>query len=112
MTDARVSQRALAETTGVSKQSVTNWLGDVHEPGLLQLKKIARALGVSVAYLAGEDQTKRAERSAAGDDLIERFGRLHASAALRPMAAQAPELLDLLSAAERLARQRKHDEGS
>lgn len=103
--DAGLSQRALARAAGVSKQSVTNWLGDVHEPRLLQLKRTAEALGVTVAFLAGEDKPQSPAHSAA-DALIERFGELHASAAVRPLAAQGPELLDLLAAAEHLARRR------
>lgn len=110
MDSAGMSQRALAKATGVSKQSVTNWLGEVHEPRLSQVKRTADALGVSIGYLVGDDSTQSRPLSAA-DDLIERLGDLHASVAMRSLASQATDLMDLLSAAERLARQRRRTGG-
>jgi transcriptional regulator with XRE-family HTH domain len=110
MEDAGVSQRALARATGVSKQSVTNWLGQAHEPRLSQIKKTADALGVSVAYLVGEDQAPGRAPSPT-DDLIERFGELHASPAMRALAPRALDLFDLLAEAERLSRRRRQRNG-
>jgi transcriptional regulator with XRE-family HTH domain len=106
MHNAGLSHRALAKAAGVSKQSVTNWLGETHEPRLSQVKKTAEALGVSVAYLVGEEQAQTRLGSPA-DDLIERFGELHASPAMRSLAPQAQDLFDLLSAAEQMARHRR-----
>jgi transcriptional regulator with XRE-family HTH domain len=99
-----LSQRELAKTSGVSKQTVTNWLKGTHEPRLGELRKIAGALGVSVAFLVGEAGEVPVDGSSAADDLVDGLARLKAAALVKPLADNAGELLDLLTTAEHLAR--------
>jgi transcriptional regulator with XRE-family HTH domain len=55
MRKAGYSRKELAETIGVTRQSVTNWLGGTWPSGE-HVVPLARALGVSADYLlAGED---------------------------------------------------------
>ncbi|HET7444156.1 MAG TPA: helix-turn-helix transcriptional regulator [Solirubrobacterales bacterium] len=100
-----LSHRQLAEQTGTSKQSVTNWTQGRHEPGLPQVRQLAAALGVSVAYLVGEVDAPKAG-SLPADTLAERLVRLKLKDPLRSLSESGPDLLQLLDEAERLARRR------
>src|SRR4029077_11059554 len=80
------------------------WLNGTHEPRLGQLQAVATALGVSVGFLTGEGPNPPTEpRSSEAEDLVDGLARLKAAALLRPVLGNADELLDLLTAAERLA---------
>ena len=49
------SQASLSRVLGVSRATVTRWMqGD--EPEVKRIKELAKKLGVSVGYLAGDDE--------------------------------------------------------
>lgn len=52
---AELSQADLAKAIGVHRKSVTRWELGQSEPSASLLIPLARALGVSVAWLIGED---------------------------------------------------------
>lgn len=53
----RLSQTELARQVGASRRSVANWEADSHMPHRMFMEPIARALGVTVAWLVdGDDQ--------------------------------------------------------
>lgn len=101
-----VSHRRLAEEAGTSKQSVTNWTQGRHEPGLPQVRRLSAALGVSVAYLVGEEDLPKASWSPA-EKLAERLAQLKLEDPVRSLSESGPELMDLLAEAERLTRRRR-----
>lgn len=101
-----VSHRRLAEEAGTSKQSVTNWTQGRHEPGLPQVRRLSAALGVSVAYLVGEEDLSKVSRSPA-EKLAERLAQLKLEDPVRSLSESGPELMDLLAEAERLTRRQR-----
>lgn len=50
------TQYSLAEAVGVSVDSIRRWENGKQEPRLGELKMLARALGVSVGVLVGEEE--------------------------------------------------------
>ena len=50
-----LSQEALGEKMGVSRQSIYKWESDAALPEIEKLVKLARAFGVSVGWLLGEE---------------------------------------------------------
>ena len=53
--DSGLSEKELAEKLGVDKTTVSNWESGRRQPSLERLMQIAGLLGVSAAYLLGED---------------------------------------------------------
>lgn len=59
--DAGLSQSALAEQLGVSRQAVSNWERDLSEPDIGSIERIAEALDVPVSDLIDGPAGKKAE---------------------------------------------------
>lgn len=57
----RLSQKELAESLHVSKQTVSNWENDNIAPSVEMLLKIAKFFNVSTDYLLGLDDRTRLE---------------------------------------------------
>lgn len=108
MKGRRVSQRQLAAMVGVSKQSVTNWTQGRHEPALPQLRKLAQALRVPIAYLVGEDVRDRSTAHAA-EEAMKDLAALELKDPVRALSAAAPNLLELLARAEAAAEVKRRD---
>jgi transcriptional regulator with XRE-family HTH domain len=95
----------LIAASGVSKQALSNWVSGKNEPNLRQLRKVAAAIGVSISYLAGEDVRERDDRhSPEASELVQKIGNLGLGEAARSISSACPDLLDLLTEAEELAR--------
>jgi len=95
-----ISHRALAREIGASKQSVTNWTQGRNEPSLHYLRHIARALDTSMMSLLRENDRLESEGSRAAS-LMEELTSDPIGPAIRAFGSSAPDLLDLLSRAER-----------
>lgn len=103
----KISQRQLVAAAGVSRQSVTAWTGGKNEPTLSQVRRLALALNVSVAYLVeGETPAKQSDPEVA---TLEELVRLDLAAPVRSLAQSAPAFLDLLSKAEERVRGARGD---
>lgn len=55
ITDRALTQKQVAELAGVSPSTINDWLCNVQPSNLLALKRLARALGVSLSYLLFEE---------------------------------------------------------
>jgi transcriptional regulator with XRE-family HTH domain len=55
-TGRKVTQRDLARMVGVSKSTITHWETDVQQPKAENLIRLARALGVTPAYILGIEE--------------------------------------------------------
>ena len=53
MSEAGMTQAALAEKTGASKAAISQYLSGKNVPGILRIEAIAEATGVSFDFLAG-----------------------------------------------------------
>jgi transcriptional regulator with XRE-family HTH domain len=53
-TDRKLTQQQLAEALGIAKRTVVRWEQGLREPGIAELKIMARFFGVSVDQLIGE----------------------------------------------------------
>lgn len=56
----RGKQKKLADAIGVSEASVTRWVQG-EEPKMQKLQRLAKELGVTVAYLAGEEEAAQTQ---------------------------------------------------
>lgn len=56
-----LSQEALGESLGVTRQSISKWEGDVTLPEIDKLIAMSRLFGVSVGWLLGEEKETAAE---------------------------------------------------
>jgi transcriptional regulator with XRE-family HTH domain len=56
---ARMTQRELAERSGIPLGTLVNWEQDRNEPALSAAVPLARALGISLDVLAGYDPPRR-----------------------------------------------------
>lgn len=56
-----LSQEALGEKMGVSRQSIYKWESDAALPEIEKLVKLAREFGVSVGWLLGEEEPEKRE---------------------------------------------------
>ena len=103
-----IARTDLAAASGVSKQALSNWVSGKNEPNLRQLRKVASAVGVSIGYLVGEDVDGGDGRdSVAASELVQKIGNLGLGEAARSISSTCPDLLKLLTEAERLARRRR-----
>jgi transcriptional regulator with XRE-family HTH domain len=55
-TEARLTQKEMAEQLSVTFQTVSKWEGDVTEPDLATLRMIAKILNVSLKYLVSDEE--------------------------------------------------------
>lgn len=62
-TQAGLTQLALAEMVGLTKQTITKYETGIREPDLVTLDNLASALGVNVDYLLDRPQKKNAPAS-------------------------------------------------
>ena len=62
-TERGMSQEALAEQVGVSRQSVSKWEGGISVPDLERLKALSRVFGVSYDYLLDDGLDEPDENS-------------------------------------------------
>ena len=85
----------------MSKQSVTNWTQGKHEPSLLYLRRLSRVLRVPVAALLEQDDAK-SKKGSSDASVLDALAKLRSP--LEGLARSTPELLDLLTEAEREAR--------
>lgn len=102
--EAGSSHRKLAAAIGVSKQSVTNWTQGRNEPSLRHLRNIARALEVPLGNLL-QDYEEEEPGDTEAASLIREFTSHPAGPAMRSLTESAPDLLDLLSRAERYVKE-------
>ena len=59
LTDANISQQELAEKSGVSKDSISQYMNGSHAPGNISAKKIGKILNVESMWLMGFDVEKK-----------------------------------------------------
>lgn len=62
-TQAGLTQLALAEMVGLTKQTITKYETGIREPDLITLDNLANALGVNVDFLLDRPQKKNAPAS-------------------------------------------------
>lgn len=98
------SHRGLAESLGVSKQSVTNWTQGYNEPSLRHLRGIARLLDIPLGVLLEETEDREGVDGALATSLLRELASQPVGPAVHSLAAAAPDLFDLLSRAERYVR--------
>lgn len=94
-----MKNKELAAAVGVSANTVTSWVTGATLPDLDHLRSIGRALDLSVGILVGEDR----ELSEA-EELVSRIAGLHFQQVVREFSASAPDLMAVLSEAERQER--------
>lgn len=80
LADANISQQELAEKSGVSKASISQYMNGSHAPGNISAKKIGKILDVESMWLMGFDVEKKKEISSksAKNDIafLEKFSLL------------------------------------
>lgn len=60
MREKDVTSAQVSRATGISKQTLSNWLNGIPAKNVVQLKKVADYFGVSVDYLCfGEEEKKK-----------------------------------------------------
>lgn len=105
MGERELSHRQLASAVGASKQSVTNWTQGHNDPSLRHLRKLAHVLEVPLAsLLAEEDEEPLEEEESPAAELLREFASQPIAPAVQALGTSAPDLLDLLSRAERYVR--------
>lgn len=81
LTDANISQQELAEKSGVSKASISQYMNGSHAPGNISAKKMGKILNVESMWLMGFDVEKKKEitsKSAKNDiAFLEKFSLLN-----------------------------------
>lgn len=77
---AGLNKNQLARSVGTSWQHVDHWERDRTEPSTSSLQRLASVLGVSLAYLLGEEEPA----AGAGHPALETFLRAYAPADLGP----------------------------
>ena len=81
LSSANISQQELAEKSGVSKSSISQYVNGSHAPGNISAKKIEKILDVESMWLMGFDVEMRKERSSesAKNDMmfLEKFSLLN-----------------------------------
>ena len=63
-----LSQEALGENLGVTRQSISKWEGDMTLPEIDKLITLSRLFGVSVGWLLGEERRENALEETAGEE--------------------------------------------
>ena len=61
-----LSQEALGEALGVSRQSISKWESNLSLPEIEKLVALSRLFGVSVGWLLGVEEEERRPEEAAG----------------------------------------------
>lgn len=81
LSSANISQQELAEKSGVSKSSISQYVNGSHAPGNISAKKIGKILDVESMWLMGFDVEMRKEISSesAKNDMVflEKFSLLN-----------------------------------
>jgi transcriptional regulator with XRE-family HTH domain len=57
--DSGMTQIELAAKVGSYQTKYQNWEGDVHEPDIATIKRLSDALGVSIDWLMGRDESAK-----------------------------------------------------
>ena len=63
-----LSQEALGENLGVTRQSISKWEGDMTLPEIDKLITLSRLFGVSVGWLLGEERRENAPEETGGEE--------------------------------------------
>ncbi len=66
-----LSQEALGESLGVTRQSISKWEGDMTLPEIDKLITLSRLFNVSVGWLLGEERLENAQSETAGEETSE-----------------------------------------
>jgi transcriptional regulator with XRE-family HTH domain len=90
-------QGEIAVAVGISAGTLSNWKRGRFEPDVSDFCALADQLGVGLAWLAGRGE--RPERDA-DQELLERLGQLSLVRTLEQVQQAAPDLLEVLRAAE------------
>ena len=85
--EQNLSQEALGETLGVSRQSISKWESDSSLPEIEKLVALSKLFGVSVGWLLGVEE-ERPEENGGSDELTEEQMKLVEEIVGRYIAAQ------------------------
>lgn len=62
----KMSQRRLADACGVAPSTISSWENGTREPDIKSIRTLADTLGISVAYLFGDESWERANATPKG----------------------------------------------
>lgn len=68
MADKKISQNKLAEMTGITQSSISDWANGKYKPRQDKVYLLSEALKVSPAYLLGYSNNKNLDQSASNND--------------------------------------------
>jgi transcriptional regulator with XRE-family HTH domain len=101
----------LAEQVGVTPNTVSSWTTGAGTPRGRNLREIARVLRISVGALLG-DEPEPVRVPAESERLVRRLAELGLAPTVRALAAATPDLMAILSEAERQVEQHDRTLGS
>lgn len=76
--ERRITQKQMAEIVGVSQNTISAYMRDIKSPTLDLVARFAKALGVSIGYLCGEEQNTSSISFKNYGDVVSMLARIKA----------------------------------